>query len=139
MHVGDGFHFAGATLQDDFAEIYGAASGGDGPENVSEILEAEFCGFIEAEKFCVDLGAAALVLHFGFAAGLLHQFGALKIDLGGTPGASVIDGFGGTGDALGGRGGRRRLTERGRSQNPHKSQGHKICRCCFHVRLPIAM
>jgi len=56
------------------------------------------------------------VLHFGFAAGLLHQFGALKIDHGGATGAPVIDRFGGAGNIFDGAGGWRRLSERGRSE-----------------------
>src|SRR6266446_4600162 len=125
LHVGDGFHFASAILQHNFAEIYGAASRGDGPENVGEIFEAELGGFIEAEEFCIDLGAAPLVLDSGFAAGLLHQFRALKIDLGGA-GAAVIHGFGGARNIFGGAGRRGRLTERGHGQQSQNSSCQKI-------------
>src|SRR6266852_4344144 len=128
LHVGDGFDFAGAILQHNFAEIYGSASRGDGPENVGEIFEAELGGFIEAEEFRINLGAAPLVLDSGFAAGLLHQFGALKIDLGGA-GAAVVDGFGGPRNSFGRAGGRRerrRLTKSGSGQHSQNSNCHKI-------------
>src|SRR6266568_3156144 len=119
LHVGNGFDFASAVFEDHFAEVDGTASGRHGPENVGEIFEAELGSFVEAEEFCVDLRAAALVLHSGISAGLLHQFGALKIDLGGA-GAAVIDRFGGARNIFGGAGGRSRLAERRSSQDPER-------------------
>ena len=117
MHVGDGFHFATAIFQHNFAEVHSTASGRHGPENVGQIFEAELGGLIQSREFCLNLGAAALVLDFGLAAGLLHQLRALKIDLGGAAGAAVIHGFGGARNSFSRAARRVRLTEHWSSQN----------------------
>ena len=106
LHVGDGLHFAGTALQDHFAQIDGPSFRGNRPHHVGEIFEAEFGGFIDSQELGVDLDAAPFVLHFGFAAGLLHQFGALEIDLDGAAGAPVVHGLGGARNTPGGARGR---------------------------------
>src|SRR6266850_6485736 len=46
LHVRDGFHFAAAVLQHDFAEIHGAALRRNRPQDVGEILETELGGVV---------------------------------------------------------------------------------------------
>jgi hypothetical protein len=147
LHIGDGFHFAAAIFENDFAKINSTAAWRDGPEDVGEIFEAELGGFVETSKFCFDFGAIAFVLDFGFAAGLLHQFSTLKIDFGGA-GATVVHGFGGTRNTLcrgvsgGGRlrwgSGRGCLREGGRCENADRSSECEKRGCDFHVKPPVA-
>jgi len=61
LHLGDGFHFTTAIFQHEFAEVYGAASRRDGPENIGEIFEAKLGGLIKACESCFNFRAAALV------------------------------------------------------------------------------
>ena len=52
LHVSDGFYFTVAAFESELAEIFGATLRGDGPQNVSEVLEAEFCGVLEICELC---------------------------------------------------------------------------------------
>ena len=72
LHVGDGFDFARATLEHHFTEVHSTAFRRNGPQNISQIFEAELGGFVQPEEFHFDFDAVALVLHLGFAGGLLH-------------------------------------------------------------------
>ena len=135
MHIGDGFDFARAALQHHFTEIHRSSLGRNSPQNIGEVFETEFGGLVQAHEFRLDLDAAPFVLHFGLAAGLLEQFGALKVDLRRAAGAAVVHRFGGARNARrdGARNSRGRLTARGRSK-PTKNPGHgEKSWCDFHV------
>ena len=136
LHIRDGFDFAAAVLQHHFAQVYGAALRRNGPQDEGQIFEAEFGGFFQPQESRVDLDAVAFILHFRFAAGRGHQFGALKIDLGGAAGAAVGHGLGGPGDAFCGESGRGRLAERGPGERAKHSSECEKSRCDFHVILP---
>src|SRR2546425_5292373 len=103
---------------------------------LGQILEAELGGVVEAHEFCFDFNAVALVFDFSFAAGNLHQFGALKIDHGGAAGAAVIHRFGGARNIFDGAGGRWRLADRWRSKGAKNSSEREKSRCDFHVKAP---
>ena len=103
LHVGDGFDVAVAVLEREFAKIFRAALRRDCPQNVSEIFETEFRGFVEIHEFRVDLKAVALIFHFGFAGRGLQQRSSMKSDLEGASGAAIVDGFGAVHDGGGGR------------------------------------
>jgi len=135
LHVGDGFHFARATLQHHFAEIHRASFGRNGPQNIGEIFETESRGLVHAREFRLDLDAAPLVLHFGLAAGLRHQFGALKVDLHRTAGAAVIHRLGGARNTArrSDRNGRGCLTRRRRRRGRKKPGDGEKSGCDFHV------
>src|SRR5216684_2805794 len=108
---------------------------GNRPQDVGQILETKLGGVVEAHEFGFDFDAVALVLDFGFAAGHLHQFGALKTDHGGAAGAAVIDRFGGARDILDGAGGRR-LADLWRGKGAKNSSEREQNRCDFHVKAP---
>src|SRR5579859_6135111 len=128
LHVGDGLDLSGAIFGDDFAEIFGAALSGDGPEDVGEIFEAELRGVVQAFKFRFDLHAVLLAFDLYFGAGALQEFGALEIDFCGTIGAAIVHGLGGARDvARGSRRGSRgvRLIDRGRLRKGLTCRGPK--------------
>src|SRR5213079_2616836 len=57
LHVGDGFDFARATLEHHFTEVHSTAFRRNGPQNISQIFEAELGGFVQPEEFHFDFDA----------------------------------------------------------------------------------
>jgi hypothetical protein len=95
LHVCDGLDVGLAIFRDHFAEIFSAALCGDGPEDVGEIFETEFCGIVQAFEFRFDLHAVVLALNLYFGIRALQEFGALQIDFRGPVGAAIVHGLGG--------------------------------------------
>ena len=77
LQLGRHVQLALGSVQQDFAEVGCAAFRGDGPQHVREVLGPVCSGGLQSVKFHFDFDVALFALHFGLAAGLRQQEGAL--------------------------------------------------------------
>ena len=116
LQVGEGLYLGVAVvIKREFAKVDGASLGRNGPENISQIFEAELGGIFEAFEPGFDLEIGLLAFDLRFAGGALHQVAAVEVDASRSALQAIVHRFGRARDGRRGyvaRGGSRRDVRR---------------------------